>query len=187
MTEELNLVYDEFKSSNDKSIDHLKSELLKIRAGKANVNMIAGVTVDYYGSMVPLSQVANVSVPDPRTLAVQPWERAMLVPIEKAIMNSNLGFNPDNNGEIIRINIPALTEERRNDLAKQAKAECENAKVSVRNARRDTIVELKKLIKEGLSEDLEKDAENDVQKLTDAYGKKIEELLLVKEKDIMTI
>ncbi|RXQ94988.1 ribosome recycling factor [Ancylomarina salipaludis] len=187
MNEEVQMYLEDAKEKMDAAITHLETELVKIRAGKANVNMIAGVTVDYYGSMVPLSQVANVSVPDPRTLAVQPWERAMIGPIEKAIMNSNLGFNPDNNGEIIRINIPALTEERRNDLAKQAKAECENAKVSVRNARRDTIVELKKMVKDGLSEDLEKDAENDVQKLTDAYGKKIDELLVVKEKDIMTI
>jgi len=187
MNEEVQMYLEDAKEKMDAAIAHLEMELVKIRAGKANVAMLSGVTVDYYGSMVPLSQVANVSVPDPRTLAVQPWERAMIVPIEKAIMNSNLGFNPDNNGEIIRINIPALTEERRSDLAKQAKAECEIAKVSVRNARRDTIVELKKLVKEGLSEDLEKDAEADVQKLTDAFGKKIDDLLQVKEKDIMTI
>lgn len=187
MNEEVQMYLDDAKEKMDAAIKHLENELIKIRAGKANVNMIAGVVVDYYGSMVPLTQVANVSVPDPRTLAVQPWEKAMIVPIEKAILNSNLGLNPDNNGEMIRINIPALTEERRNDLTKQAKAECENAKVSIRNARRDTIVELKKMIKDGLSEDLEKDAEGSVQKLTDAYGKKIDELLVVKEKDIMTI
>jgi len=187
MNEEVQMYLEDAKEKMDAAIVHLDAELVKVRAGKANVNMIAGVSVDYYGSMVPLTQVANVSVPDPRTLAVQPWERAMIVPIEKAIMNSNLGLNPDNNGEIIRINIPALTEERRTDLAKQAKAECENAKVSVRNARRDTIVELKKLVKEGLSEDLEKDAENEVQKLTDAFGKRIDDLFQAKEKDIMTI
>jgi len=187
MNEEVQMYLEDAKEKMDAGIVHLETELIKVRAGKANVNMIAGVSVDYYGSMVPLSQVANVSVPDPRTLAVQPWERGMIVPIEKAIMNSNLGLNPDNNGEIIRINIPALTEERRGNLAKQAKAECENAKVSVRNARRDTIVELKKLVKEGLSEDAEKDAEVVVQNLTDAFGKKIDDLYSVKEKEIMTI
>jgi len=187
MNEEVQMYLEDAKEKMDAAIVHLETELVKVRAGKANVNMISGVSVDYYGSMVPLTQVANVSVPDPRTLAVQPWERAMIVPIEKAIMNSNLGLNPDNNGEIIRINIPALTEERRSNLAKQAKAECENAKVSVRNARRDTIVELKKLIKEGLSEDAEKDAEVEVQNLTDAFGKKIDDLFQEKEKDIMTI
>jgi ribosome recycling factor len=134
-----------------------------------------------------LAQVANVSAPDPRTIAVQPWEKSMIGPIEKAILNSNLGFNPDNNGEVIRINIPALTEERRADLVKQSKAECENAKISIRNARRDTNVELKKLIKEGLSEDLEKDAEAEVQNMTDNFGKKIDAMLVEKEKDIMTI
>jgi ribosome recycling factor len=187
MNEEVQMYLEDTQEKMDAAIAHLELGLVKIRAGKANVAMLSGVVVDYYGSMVPLSQVANVSVPDPRTLAVQPWERAMIVPIEKAIMNSNLGLNPDNNGEVIRINIPALTEERRNDLVKQAKSECENAKVSVRNARRDTIVELKKLVKDGLSEDLEKDAEGDVQKLTDAFVKKIDDLMIVKEKDIMTI
>ena len=187
MNEEVQMYLDDAKEKMDATIVHLEEELLKVRAGKANVNMIAGVSVDYYGSMVPLTQVANVSVPDPRTLVVQPWERAMIVPIEKAIMNSNLGLNPDNNGEIIRINIPALTEERRGNLAKQAKAVCENAKVSVRNARRDTIVELKKLVKDGLSEDVEKDSEGVVQNLTDAFGKKIDDLFVEKEKDIMTI
>ncbi len=187
MNEDVQMYLEDAKEKMDAAITHLETELVKVRAGKANANMIAGVLVDYYGSMVPLSQVANVSVPDPRTLAVQPWEKAMIVPIEKAILNSNLGFNPDNNGELIRINIPALTEERRADLAKQAKAVCENAKVSVRNARRDTILELKKLVKDGLSEDIEKDAEGEVQKLTDAFGKKIDNLFLEKEKDIMTI
>ncbi len=187
MNEEVQMYLEDAKEKMDAAIVHLETELVKVRAGKANVNMIAGVSVDYYGSMVPLTQVANVSVPDPRTLAVQPWESSMIVPIEKAIMNSNLGLNPDNNGEVIRINIPALTEERRGDLAKQAKAECEHAKISVRNARRDTIVELKKLVKDGLSEDIEKDAEGEVQNLTDAFGKKIDDLFNLKEKEIMTI
>lgn len=187
MTEEVKMYLDDAKEKMDASIEHLERELLKIRAGKASPSMLQGVMVDYYGSMTPLAQVANVSVPDPRTIAVQPWEKTMISPIEKAIMNANLGFNPDNNGEVIRINIPALTEERRADLVKQSKAECEHAKVSVRNARRDTNDELKKLVKEGLSEDLEKDAEAEVQKMTDAFGKKIDAMLAEKEKDIMTI
>jgi ribosome recycling factor len=187
MTEEVQMYLEDAKEKMEAAVDHLEKELLKIRAGKASPSMLNGVMVDYYGSMTPLAQVANVSVPDPRTIAVQPWEKTMISPIEKAIMNANLGFNPDNNGEIIRINIPALTEERRGDLVKQSKAECENAKVSIRNARRDTNVELKKLIKEGLSEDLEKDAEAEVQNMTDSYGKKIDAMLAEKEKDIMTI
>lgn len=187
MTEEVQMYLEDAKEKMESALNHLEKELLKIRAGKASPSMLQGVMVDYYGSMTPLAQVANVSVPDPRTIAVQPWEKQMINPIEKAILNSNLGFNPDNNGEVIRINIPALTEERRNDLVKQSKSECENAKVSIRNARRDTNVELKKLIKEGLSEDLEKDAEAEVQKMTDNFGKKIEAMLVEKEKDIMTI
>ncbi len=187
MTEEVNMYLDDAKEKMEAAVEHLERELLKIRAGKASPSMLQGVMVDYYGSMTPLAQVANVSVPDPRTIAVQPWEKTMIAPIEKAILNANLGFNPDNNGEIIRINIPALTEERRAELVKQSKAECENAKVSIRNARRDTNDGLKKLVKEGLSEDLEKDAEADVQKMTDEYSKKIDALLADKEKDIMTI
>ena len=187
MNEEVQMYLEDAKEKMEAAVDHLNNELVKIRAGKANPSMLSGVLVDYYGSMTPLSQVANVSVPDPRTIAVQPWERGLIVAIEKAIMNSNLGFNPDNNGEVIRINIPALTAERRGDLVKQSKAECENAKISVRNARRDTNVELKKLIKEGLSEDVEKDAEAEVQSMTDNFGKIIDQLLVEKEKDIMTI
>ena len=187
MTEEVQMYLDDAKEKMGATVQHLEVELVKIRAGKANANMLNSVMVDYYGSMVPLSQVANISVPDPRTLSIQPWEKAMIVPIEKAIMTSNLGFNPDNNGEFIRINIPALTEERRIDLVKLAKAECETAKVSIRNSRRDTIVELKKMVKDGLSEDVEKDAEASVQKLTDSSSKSIDELLKIKETDIMTI
>ncbi len=187
MTEEVQMYLDDTQEKMEAAVDHLEKELVKIRAGKANPSMLNGVMVDYYGNMTPLAQVANLSVPDPRTIAIQPWEKPMIVHIEKAIMNSNLGLNPDNNGEIIRLHIPPLTEERRNDLAKQAKAECEHAKISIRNARRDTNVELKKLVKEGLSEDIEKDAEAVVQKLTDKYSKKIDDLLVEKEKDIMTI
>ncbi|MCT4613395.1 MAG: ribosome recycling factor [Marinifilaceae bacterium] len=187
MSEEVELYLDDAKERMEESLKRLERELVKIRAGKANASMLQGVMVDYYGSMTPLSQVANVSTPDPRTIAVQPWEKSMIGPIEKAILISNLGFNPDNNGEVIRINIPALTEERRKELVKQAKSVCEGARVSVRNTRRDTNDSLKKLIKEGLSEDEEKDAEGDVQKLTDSYGKKIDELFASKESDIMTI
>jgi len=187
MTEEVQMYLEEAKERMEATIVHLDNELLKIRAGKASPSMLNGVIVDYYGSMVPLSQVANVSTPDPRTIAVQPWEKAMIVPIEKAIINSNLGLNPDNNGEMIRVNIPALTEERRFDLVKQSKNEVETAKVSIRNARRDTNVELKKLIKEGLSEDMEKDAEAEVQNLTDSHIRIAEAKLVAKEKDIMTV
>lgn len=187
MNEEVQMYLEDAKERMEAAVDHLEKELVKIRAGKANPSMLSGVMVDYYGSMTPLAQVANVSVPDPRTIAVQPWERAMIVPIEKAIMNSNLGLNPDNNGELIRINVPALTEERRGDLVKQSKVECETAKISIRNARRDTNVELKKLVKDGLSEDSEKDAEVEVQSMTDNFSRKIDQLLVVKEKEIMTI
>jgi ribosome recycling factor len=187
MTEEIDLYLDDAKDKMLSSVEHLEKELIKIRAGKASPSMLQGVMVDYYGNMTPLNQVANVSTPDPRTIAVQPWEKSMIQPIEKAILTANLGFNPDNNGEVIRINIPALTEERRRDLVKQAKNVCETARVSIRNARRDANENLKKLIKEGLSEDLEKDAEGQVQKLTDEYGKQIDELFASKENDIMTI
>lgn len=182
MTEEVQMYLEDAKEKMESAIDHLEKELLKIRAGKANPSMLNGVMVDYYGSLTPLAQVANLSVPDPRTIAVQPWERKMISAIEKAIMNANLGLNPDNNGDLIRINIPPLTEERRNDLVKQSKTECEHAKISIRNARRDTNLELKKLVKEGLSEDIEKDAEATVQKLTDSYVKKVEDLLVIKRK-----
>jgi len=187
MNEEVQLYIEDAKEKMDKVILHLEDELSKIRAGKANPKILNNIMVDYYGTPTPLPQVANVSVPDPRTLAIQPWEKQMIQPIETAIINSNLGLNPDNNGEMIRLNIPALTEERRKDLVKQAKAVLENAKVSIRNARRDTNDSLKKLIKEGLSEDSEKDAEATVQKFTDSYSKKAEEMLTVKEKEIMTI
>lgn len=187
MSEEVQMYLEDAQERMDASISHLEESLIKIRAGKANASMLSGVMVDYYGSMTALAQVANVSIPDARTIAIQPWEKAMIGPIEKAIMISNLGLNPDNNGDMIRLNIPALTAERRNDLVKQAKAEAETAKISVRNARRDTNVELKKLIKDGLSEDLEKDAEASVQIMTDTCIRRIEELLVVKEKDIMII
>lgn len=169
------------------AVEHLEKELVHIRAGKANPAMLDGVHVEYYGSQTPLNQVANVSTPDARTIAVQPWEKNLIPQIEKAILNANLGLNPDNNGEIIRINIPVLTEERRRGLVKQAHQEGENAKVSVRGARKDSNDSLKKLQKDGLSEDIEKDAEAEVQKMTDEFGKKIDALVQAKEEDIMTI
>lgn len=187
MQEEIEIILDDAKERMSKAIDHLDTELGKIRAGKANPKMLDSVMVDYYGSMTPLSQVANVSTPDPRTIAIQPWEKTLIGAIEKAILAANLGMNPDNNGDIIRINVPPLTEERRRDLVKQVKKECEDAKVSLRNTRRDCNEELKKLKKDGLSEDLEKDAEADVQKLTDDFSKKIDALFAVKEKDILTV
>ena len=178
---------DEAAELMQQTLTHLDAELSKIRAGKANPKILNDVMVDYYGSPTPLAQVANISVPDPRTITVQPWEKNMLPIIQKAILIANLGFNPDNNGELVRINIPALTEERRKELVKQARAVAENSKVSVRNARRDTIDAFKKMTKDGLSEDIAKDAEAEVQKLTDKYNKSIDEMTIVKEKDIMTI
>ena len=180
MNEEVQFYLDEAKERMEAALSHLESELSKIRAGRANPKILQDVLVDYYGSPTPLSQVANISTPDPRTIAVQP-------PIERAIMNANLGLNPDNNGEIIRINIPPLTEERRRDLVKQSKGEMETAKVSIRNARRDVIEQVKKMVKDGLPEDMSKDAEAIAQKMTDEYGKKADEYFAKKEKDIMTI
>jgi len=149
--------------------------------------MLGAVFVDYYGSATPLSQVANINVPDARTITIQPWEKAMLHPIEKAIMVANLGFNPMNNGDNIIINVPALTEERRRDLAKQAKAEAEDAKVGIRNARKDANTEIKKLEKEGTSEDICKSAEDEVQNLTNSFIKKVDEVLALKEAEIMKV
>lgn len=187
MQEEVDFVLEHCEEKMSAAIEHLEKELLHIRAGKASPSMLDGVLVEYYGSMTPLNQVSNVGTPDARTISVQPWEKGLIPVIEKAIMAANLGFNPDNNGEIIRINIPVLTEERRRDLVKQVSQVGENAKVSVRLARKDANEELKKLQKNGLSEDLEKDGESEVQNLTDKYGKKIDSLVSDKEKDIMTI
>ena len=187
MDEEVQILLEDGSEKMEKSIDHLDKELGKIRAGKANPKMLEGVLVDYYGTMTPLQQVSNVSTPDARTIAVQPWEKTMIQPIEKAILNANLGMNPDNNGEIIRINIPPLTEERRKSLVKQVKHEGEEAKISIRTARRDVIEELKKLKKDGLSEDLEKDAEGEAQKIHDKFIKLIDDLVAKKEKDILTV
>ena len=187
MNEEVKMYMDEAKEQMQNALVHLENELAKIRAGKANPKILNDVLVDYYGSPTPLSQVANITAPDPRTIAVQPWEKNMLGPIQKAIMNANLGFNPDNNGEVVRINVPPLTAERRKELVKQSKGVGETAKVSIRNARRDAIDEFKKMVKSGLPEDEAKDAEDEVQKITDSYNIKIDEILTAKEKDIMTI
>lgn len=187
MQEEVQLILEDCEERMDAAIQHLEKELLHIRAGKASTAMLDSVLVEYYGSMTPLNQVSNVSTPDARTIAIQPWEKGLIPVIEKAILTANLGFNPDNNGEIIRINIPALTEERRKSLVKQVSSEGENAKVSIRTARKDANDMLKKLLKDGLSEDMEKDAEADVQKLTDNFSKKVDTLVESKEKDIMTI
>ncbi len=165
----------------------LDDALAHIRAGKASVRILDPIRVDYYGAATPLSNVATVTTPDARTIQIQPWEKNMLSVIERALINSNIGLAPNNNGEVIRLIIPPLTEERRRDLAKQCKGEAENAKVSIRNARRDAIDTLKKQIKEGLPEDAEKDAEDEVQKLHDKYIKQIDEIYAKKEKEIMTV
>jgi ribosome recycling factor len=187
MQEEVDFIIDHCKEKMRDAIKHLEKELIHIRAGKASPSMLDSIHVDYYGSLTPLNQVSNVSTPDARTIAIQPWEKNLIPVIEKAILVANLGFNPENNGEIIRINIPALTEERRKLLVKQAGQEGETAKVSIRTSRKEANESLKKLLKDGLSEDVEKDAEAEVQKLTDDYGKKIDTLVEAKEKDIMTI
>jgi len=178
------------KKSEDKmesAIAFLDEELSRIRAGKANPKILDGVKVPYYGSMAPLSNVASISTPDAKTMIITPWEKQMIKEIERAIINSNIGVTPENNGEIIRLNIPPLTEERRKILAKQAKQEAENAKISVRNARREAIEMLKKSVKEGVSEDVEKDAEAEMQKTHDRYIKKVDDLFVAKEKEILTI
>ncbi|MGM9821163.1 MAG: ribosome recycling factor [Muribaculaceae bacterium] len=169
------------------AVEYLDEALSHIRAGKANPKLLDGIRVMYYGSPAPLSNVANISVPDARTIAITPWEKPMFKEIEKAILNSELGITPENNGEVIRISIPPLTEERRKQLVKQSKGEAEQAKVSVRNARRDAIDGLKKAIKKGMPEDVEKDAETQAQKLHDKYLKKIDEIFAAKEKEILTV
>jgi len=169
------------------AISFLDEQLAHIRAGKANPKILDGVKVPYYGSLVPLSNVASVTTPDAKTILITPWEKPLMRDIEKAIMDSEVGITPENNGEVIRLGIPPLTEERRRTLAKQSKQEAENAKISVRNARRDAIDALKKSVKDGVPEDVAKDAEADVQKVHDRYIKKIDELYAAKEKEIMTV
>ncbi|MBN2756346.1 MAG: ribosome recycling factor [Bacteroidales bacterium] len=187
MNEEVELVLDVAEEKMQSAIYHLGKSLLKIRAGQANPGMLDGLIVDYYGTDTPLKQVANVGTSDARTIIIQPWEKAMIGPIEKAIMAANLGFNPGNNGEVIRINIPMLTEERRGSLVKQVKHEGEETKISLRNSRREAIEELKQMKNDGLSEDLVKRSEEKIQKTIDKFYAKVEELIEQKEKDIMTI
>ncbi len=187
MEEEIQLILDDATEKMENAVAFLEKEMDKVRAGRANPKMLETVLVDYYGSMTPLSQVANVSTPDPRTIAIQPWEKQLIPVIEKAIMAANLGFNPDNNGEIVRINIPALTEERRKELVRIVKKLAEDARISTRNSRRDANEEFKKLKKDGLPEDMEKDATQNMQKITDDYSAKIDALLEQKEKDILTV
>ena len=171
----------------DSAVMYLDDALARIRAGKASARILDVVKVEYYGQMSPLANVATITTPDARTIQIQPWEKKMIAEIERAIINSSVWLAPSNNGESIRLMIPPLTEERRKELAKQCKGEAENAKVSIRNARRDAIDLLKKQVKEGLPEDAEKDAENDVQKLHDKYVKQVDEIYAKKEKEIMTV
>ncbi|WP_421875701.1 ribosome recycling factor [Marinoscillum sp.] len=185
--EEIDFYLEQANEMMDKAVKHTHDELTKIRAGKAMPSMLDGISLDYYGTMTPLNQVASVTTPDARTISVKPWEKKMIPEIEKAIINSNLGFNPQNDGELIRINIPPLTEERRLSLVKQAKSETENGKISIRNARKEIMDGLKKLLKDGAPEDSIKGAEDEVQKITDTHTHKIDDLLVAKEKDIMTI
>lgn len=185
MNEDIQFILDSTKEAMDAALKHLEKQFVNIRAGKASPAMLGSVMVNYYGSQTPIHQVANVNTPDGRTITVQPWEKNMLQEIERGIQIANLGFNPMNNGDIIIINVPPLTEERRRDLAKQAKAEAEDAKIGIRSARKDANTEIKKL--EDVSEDLQKNAEIDVQHMTDKYVIKVDQILEVKEKEIMTV
>lgn len=178
---------DEAKEHMEKAVSHVETELQKIRAGKASPQMLDGIQVDYYGTLTPLSQVANVNTTDARTIVVQPWEKSLIPVIEKAITDANLGINPQNDGQLIRLNVPPLTEERRKDLVKKVKAEAEHGRVSIRNIRKEINEKLKKLKADGVPEDELKVGETEVQKLTDSYILKIDKHIEVKEKDIMTV
>ena len=187
MADDLNTILAEASKSMTKAIDHLEAELVRIRAGKAQPSMLDGIMVDYYGNPTPVSQVANVSVLDARTLTVQPWEKNMLQNIERGIIAANIGINPQNDGNVIRLFLPPLTEERRRELVKRANGEGENGKVSIRNIRREAIEHIKKLQKEGLSEDQCKDAEKEAQDMTDKFINLVEKHLAAKEKEIMAV
>ncbi|MCF8369104.1 MAG: ribosome recycling factor [Bacteroidales bacterium] len=187
MLEECQLVYDDVMENMEKSIHHLQREFQSIRAGKASPSMLDGVMVDFYGVSTPINQTSNVTSPDPRQIIVQPWDKSQISNIEKAIMAANLGFNPKNEGEVLRIIVPAVTEERRKDLVKQAKSEAEDAKIAIRNSRRSGNDEAKQLEKEGVAEDDVKKLQDDIQKLTDDFVSKVDKLFDAKEKDIMTI
>ncbi|MFC4871298.1 ribosome recycling factor [Negadavirga shengliensis] len=185
--EEIQLYLDEAKSLMQKAVDHTASELVKIRAGKAMPNFLDGILVSYYGAPTPIQQVSSITTPDARTLAIKPWEKNLIPEIEKAIINSDLGLTPQNNGEMVMLTIPPLTEERRKNLVKQVKTECENGKISIRTVRKDTNDALKKLQKEGASEDEIKRAEDTVQKYTDQYAAKIDGLFDKKEEEILKV
>lgn len=185
--EEVKNILDQLQDQMNKAIAHLEAELQKVRAGKASPSMLEGLYVDYYGTPTPMNQVASVNTPDARTLVVQPWEKAMIKPIEKSIIDANLGFAPQNDGTMIRINIPPQTEERRRDLVKKAKAEGEHAKVGIRTFRKDANDNVKKAQKNGLPEDMAKDAEDKIQKIVDSYVVKIDKHLEAKEKEILTV
>jgi len=187
MDPKVKIYYEECRGAMEKAISHTESELVKLRAGKALPSMLDQVYVDYYGNSTQLSQVANINTPDARTLIVQPWEKNLISTIEKAILEANLGLNPQNDGSVIRINIPPLTEERRKDLVKKAKAEAEQGKITIRNIRKDANEKVKKLTKDGLPEDEVKVSEGEVQKLTDTYIAKIDKIMEAKEKEILTV
>jgi ribosome recycling factor len=187
MSDDLEFILEEAREDMKKALDHLETELIKIRAGKASPQMLEGLTVDYYGSPTVLNQVANVSAMDARTLTIQPWEKNMLQPIERAIINANLGVTPQNDGNIIRLFMPPLTEERRKEFVKRAGGEGEQSKVAIRNLRRDAIEQIKKLQKDGLSEDEAKDAEKEIQDITDKNITLVEKHLAAKEKEIMAV
>lgn len=187
MEDEIEFLIDATRERMEGALRHFEKELTRIRAGRANPMMLDAVRVEYYGTMTPLSQMSNINTPDARTLSVQPWEKKMISEIERAIMNANLGFNPQNNGEVIIINIPALTEDRRKDLIKKAKAEAEEARIAIRNARKDANDEVKKMENNGLSEDQAKDLVSEIQEMTNKFVADVEKLVEKKEKDIMTI
>ncbi len=187
MLEETTEIIDEANVSMKKANEHFETELVKIRAGKANPTMLDGITVDYYGTPTPINQVGNLSAIDARTLTIQPWEKNMLQPIERAIIAANIGINPQNDGNIIRLFLPPLTEERRRELVKRSNAEGEQAKIAIRNIRRDAIEQIKKAQKEGLSEDEAKEAEDEIQSITDTHIVLIEKHLATKEKEIMSV
>ena len=187
MSDELNIIKELAQEGMDKAINHLETELVKVRAGKANPNLVDGIVVDYYGTPTPINQVGNISVADARTLTIQPWEKNMLQPIERAIIAANIGINPQNDGVMIRLFMPPLTEERRKELVKRAQGEGEHSKVAIRNIRRDAMEQVKKLQKNGLSEDVCKDAEKNIQETTDRYIALVDKHLAAKEKEIMTV
>jgi len=187
MNEDVELIIEETRDRMQKALDHLEHELARLRAGRATPVLLDGITVDYYGVNSPLSQVSNINTPDPKTILIQPWEKTMLSTIEKAILAANIGLTPMNNGEVIRITVPPLTEERRHQLVKQVRTEGETAKISIRNARKWANDELKQLLKDGLPEDTEKNATGTVQEMTTEFNGKVDKIMTLKEKDVMTV